>query len=71
MEHVTTFGDILEAADRLSVEEQESLLDVLRRRLVERRRQDVAQDIEEARGAWEAGQCREVTPDEIYDEIVS
>ncbi len=63
------FGEILEAADKLSVQEQESLLDILRRRLVERRREEIAGDIREARKALDAGRCRPSTPDEIFDEI--
>ena len=64
METTLSFGDILEAADRLPVEDQESLLDILQRRLVEHRRGQVARDIEEGRirdgerlqfGAFEVG----------------
>ena len=71
MEHVMPFGEILEAADRLSVQEQESLLDILRRRLVERRREEIAGDIREAHEALLAGDCHPATPDEIFEEIAS
>ena len=63
MGNTISFGDILEAADNLSVEDQESLLDILRHRLAEHRRGQVARDIEEAREA--------ATPDEIFEEITS
>ncbi len=69
METVIQFGEILEATDKLSVQGQESLLDILRRRLVERRREEIAGDVREAREALEAGRCRPETPDEIFDEI--
>lgn len=69
VENVMQFGEILEAADSLSVQDQESLLDILRRRLIERRREEIASDILEAREALEAGRCRAATPDEIFDEI--
>ena len=65
------FGQLLEAADNLSVEEQESLIDILRRRLAERRREEIAADVREAREAFNAGECRPATPDEIFEEIVS
>ena len=71
MDHAMSFGEILEAADGLQVDEQESLLEILQKRIVERRREGIARDVEEAREAFRAGQCRPATPDEIFDEIVS
>jgi hypothetical protein len=65
------FGDVLEAADQLSVDEQESLLEVLHRRIIERRREALANDIREAGQEYGAGECRASTPDEIVDEILS
>jgi hypothetical protein len=38
VESVLSFADVLEAAEQLSLEEQESLLELLQRRLIERRR---------------------------------
>lgn len=71
MGHAMTFGEILEAADELPVADQETLLEILQRRIIERRREGIARDVEEAREALRAGQCRPATPDEILDEIVS
>lgn len=71
MDHVMTFGEILEAADELPVDDQQSLLEILQRRLVERRREGIARDVKEAHEALKAGKCRTATPDEIFDEILS
>ena len=71
VENTMSFGDILEAADNLSVEDQESLLDILQRRLAGHRRRQVARDIEEAREALKAGKGRPAPPDEIFQEITS
>lgn len=71
MDNVMTFGEILEAANELPVDDQESLLQILQRRLVERRREGIARDVEEAREALKAGKCQLATPDEIFDEIIS
>ncbi len=71
METTLSFGDILDAAGRLPIDDQESLLDILQRRLVEHRRGQVARDIEEAREALKTGKCRPATPDEIFAEITS
>ncbi len=65
------FGDILEAANELSIDEQETLIDVLRRRIAEHRRMAIVRDVREAREELEAGHCRSATPDEILDEILS
>jgi len=49
MEQTIPLGEILEAIDQLSVEEQETLLNILHRRLAEIRRKMVAAEIQEAR----------------------
>jgi hypothetical protein len=59
------FGEILDAADQLSIEEQETLVDVLHRRVVELRREELALEIERARHEHEAGQCRPATAAEV------
>jgi len=64
------FGDVLEAADQLTEEEQETLLEVLQKRLAERRRLDVAEDVRRARREHERGETRAVNPDELMDEIL-
>ena len=51
MDNVMTFGEILEAADGLPVDDQESLLEILQRRVVERRREGIARDVAEAHEA--------------------
>ena len=71
MENVVTFGEVLEAADRLSLEEQETLADILKRRIVERRRQEIAAGVQSAREEYEAGSCEPVTPDELMAEILA
>ena len=71
MQIAVSFGEVLEAADRLSLEEQESLLDILQRRIIERRRAELAQDIREAREEFQQGHCQPATPTEIMEEILS
>ena len=58
MQTTVLFGDVLEAADQLSLEEQETLIDILHRRMIERRRAELAQDIAEARREFEAGEAK-------------
>jgi hypothetical protein len=71
MESVMPFGEVLEAVDKLSLEEQEALVGVLYRRLIERRREVLAKDVQHAQQEFEAGQCRPVTAAELMKEIVS
>ena len=71
MEKMMPFGDVLEAADKLPLEDQEELLEVLHRRIIERRREELAKDIEQAQREFQAGQCRPSTAAELMNEIVS
>lgn len=65
------FADILEAADGLSLEEKETLLEILRHRVVAQRRGELARDIEDAQREFEAGLCTPASPEELVREIVS
>ena len=71
MGQVLTFGEVLEAADQLSLEEQETLTDILHQRIREQRRQELAAEITAARQEFEAGISRAVTPDELMAEILA
>ncbi len=62
------FSDVVDAADRLSTEEQEELLEILRRRLAERRRAQLVREVQEARAEFAAGQASVASVDEIMDE---
>jgi len=66
-----SFAEVLEAADKLSSEEQETLIDVLRRRIIEHRREDLVRDIKDAQREFQGGRCRPITSDEIMKEILS
>jgi hypothetical protein len=70
MTPVMLFGDVLEAADHLSLEEQQELIAILQRRLAEAGRQRLIAEVQEARQQFAAGQCRPVTPDELMREIL-
>jgi hypothetical protein len=65
------FGEVLETIDKLSLDEQESLLDILHHRLREQRRAKVANNIQEARKEFQQGLCQPATPSEIMKDIFS
>ena len=65
------FGEVLDAADHLSVDEKEKLIDILRRRMAEQGRKRVRAEAQEASQEFVAGTCRQATPDELMREITS
>lgn len=67
---VKTFGQILESADALSVDEQESLISVLQRRLREQRRGELIKAVEEARRQFKSGQIKPASVAEIMRRIL-
>jgi hypothetical protein len=66
-----SFAEILEDAEKLTPGEQEELLDILSRRIAERRRLSLAQDVRSARSELRKGWCRPAMPGEFMAEIVS
>jgi hypothetical protein len=66
-----TFAQVLDSADELGVEEQESLVEVLQRRLAERHRKDLVETVRAARREFEGGRCRPATPKQIVKRILA
>ena len=64
------FGEVLESIETLSLEDQEILRDILHRRIIERRREELVHDVQQAQQEFQAGQCRPVTPEELMNEIM-
>ena len=69
MTPATNFADVLEDVEQLTADEQETLIDILRHRLAEQRRKQIAADIEAARTEFQRGQCRPVTANELMAEL--
>lgn len=69
MSQATPFNDVVEAADQLSLDEQQALVHILQRRMAEAQRQQLAAEIEEARQEFAEGKCRPATADELMREI--
>jgi polyphosphate kinase len=66
-----SFHVVAEAADQLTEEEQETLIELLNRRLADRRRSKLVRDIQEAQREFESGDLRPTTPGDIMHEILS
>ena len=68
---MTKYAQVLDSADALPVEEQESLVEVLQRRLAERRRSELAAAVKAARQQFKAGRCHPATPAQIVRRILA
>jgi len=67
----TTFTKILEAADRLQLEDQEDLIRILQNRLRDRRRAELIQDVQDAQQEFSLGECKPVTPAQLMEELLA
>lgn len=70
MDAVPRFADVVEAIETLSLEEQETLLEVVHGRVVERHRERLAAAVAEAREEYGRGTCRATTVDDLMGEIL-
>lgn len=66
---MTAFADVVDAADSLSVDEQETLVEILRRRIAKKNRDALARDTADARAEFQSGQARAVSVSDIMDEV--
>ncbi len=64
------FDDLLEAADKLSIDEQESLLDILYHRITDSRRKEISKEFIKARNEFKMGMAQAATPNEIIRDIL-
>ena len=65
------FTEILDAIDKLNLDEQESLMEIICHRIIDKRRQQILADIEEAHRDYRAGRILPASADEIMDDILS
>jgi uncharacterized membrane-anchored protein YhcB (DUF1043 family) len=70
MTQALSFGEVLEAADHLSPDEQEELIAILQRRVAQEARRRLAAEVQEARRDFAEGRCSPTTADELMREIL-
>ena len=70
MGQAISFREALEAVETLSIDEQETLVDIVQKRLIERARQRLAVDIEESRLEFAQNRCQVVSVDSLMDELL-
>ena len=71
MPFAVRFSDVVDSADSLSVEEQQELVDILKNRMRERKRQQIIEDVEFSREEYRQGKCQPMSPEDILKEALS
>ncbi len=66
---MTSFAQTLDAIESLPVDEQEDVLDVLQRRLAERRRAELIATVKQSRKEFDAGKCKPATVAAIMRQV--
>ena len=66
-----SYGQVLDSIEALPDEEQESLMDIVRKRLAERRCAALLESVGEARKEFKSGKLRPVTSAEIVRKILA
>ena len=64
-----TFQEVLDIVESLPEYQQEDLVDIIRRRLIEQRRDKLADSIREAREEYARGEVKRGTVDDLMKEL--
>ena len=64
-----TFQKALEIIESLPEEQRESLIDIVKRRLIEERRDRLAQSIKEAKDEYKRGEIKRGTVEDLMHEL--
>ena len=63
------FQDVLETVEALPLDEQEMLIEIIRQRMIQQRRTQLAIDIAEAREDYRAGRVRRGSATDLMSEV--
>ncbi len=66
----TTFDEALDIIESFPEEQRESIVEIVKRRLTEERRERLAQTVKEARQEYARGEVRRGTVDDLISQIV-
>ena len=67
----TTFAEVLETIETFTIDEKETLVDILQHRLQENKRQRIVKSVKESRREFEKGELKSSSVDDIMKEILS
>lgn len=66
-----SYGQVLDSIEALPEEQQESLVDIVRKRIAERRRAELMKSVDEARKEFKSGKLRPATSAEIMRKVLA
>ena len=66
---MNVFFDIVDATDNLSVDEQETLVEILRRRIAKRNRDAIVRDVSDAQAEFQSGKTCASSVSDIMREV--
>lgn len=66
-----TFAEVLETIEKFTVDEKETLVDILQNRLRETKRQRIVKAVKESRREFETGNLMPASVDDIMKEVSS
>ncbi len=69
MSQTIQFGQILEMIDHLPMDEQDDLIHIIRHRQMEKRREEIARNIDQARQDYQQGNVFRGNVDDIIAEL--
>ena len=64
----SSFQELIETIEALSLDDQELLIEIIRKRLIQQRRAELAAEIAEARDAYQRGEVRRGTVADFKDQ---
>jgi hypothetical protein len=71
MEGKATFHDVLEAADHLPLDDQETLVEIINKRVIEQRRAELIKNVKKARKEFDQKKCKPATSGVLMKEILA
>ena len=69
MSRTVQFNQILEMIDYLSLDEQDDLINIVRNRQIERRREEIVHNIDQAHQEYQQGKVFRGTVDDVIREL--
>ena len=66
-----TFAEALEIIESLPEEQRETIIEIVKRRLIEEKREHLAQVVKEAREEYARGECRKGTVEDLMRDLES
>jgi hypothetical protein len=66
-----SYGQVVDSIEALPDDQQESLLELVQRRLAERRREALIKSVAEARKEFKSGKLRPASPAEIMRKVLA